>query len=885
MANSSKEIRTISVEKVLEPFVTQIALLVDRDDSADRPKGLSQNKFTILDLIKNSIGDLIRRAEEIISECPDVEDNFRVALSEVQNIGRHFHHSVGNFLDNPVDEESHAELLRASRSLLSSVTRILILADLVDVNQLHSCLESIKGDAECIGILTEESDFSRLNTVLEGHLDSLEHLLKYRSQDLLDSRQRSDLNNSHSTLTLACEMIATATKASFRYPELATLKANREFAVRLAQEAVDRLGCACDATYVPPVLPALQGQAVARLMQGVMKSAEAGVEKTESWNSVFFQSNVQKLSSEIAALTQSAGLADYYQAGIARSTHDLSNAADQFIEAWDFETPAGLQVFVEMIERSCSRICSFISQAALTLCSKTFIANDTVLSQIEGAAKGANEEKLVTAVREIQQQTSDLLDSVLCLCGVWTDPVTVRSIRIAANDLEKLVPQLINASKALALRNQSSIAKENFALFSNAYKCLVKSLLENIDEITDVIDFLDAQDRLLQEDISECQAKAEDGHISGIMSASRNLTARCSQAIDYIQAKLEASEDDIEVVEQIRTVLENIEKNLIPQFTETTRSVCRSLKARNESSEKESIRRIGEAIRNAFRGLRPSLEAMNSAHRRVSSTITEAAFDDMQPRTPSLPQLLPSPQPMEMKESDQNSITDDVANDSLSSQSLPTHPNGSESNLNLLVGKFNRERASLLRRVKNMGNTDNDVLVSLIRTISLRLAEAVNYIGEPKKSSISTDPELVQVASGISLMAAQFNGYCEKLARNFSDLKLKRNLFAGLKNVNLFSHELAVMSRVKADLKIMNSDICLDNAESLIQSARNLIRAIRKAFSDVRIIIECKRNLRTGTLPPIPPRPRERRTSTLSSAEVVSPSYGVKKERNFDFSY
>lgn len=49
----SKEVRTVSVEKVLEPFVTQIALLVDRNDSADRPKGLSQNKFTILDLIKN----------------------------------------------------------------------------------------------------------------------------------------------------------------------------------------------------------------------------------------------------------------------------------------------------------------------------------------------------------------------------------------------------------------------------------------------------------------------------------------------------------------------------------------------------------------------------------------------------------------------------------------------------------------------------------------------------------------------------------------------------------------------------------------------------------------------------------------------------------------
>lgn len=65
-------------------------------------------------------------------------------------------------------------------------------------------------------------------------------------------------------------MLSFPLKASFRHPELATLKANREFAVHLAQEAVDRLGCACDATYVPPVFPVLQGQAVARLMQVVV---------------------------------------------------------------------------------------------------------------------------------------------------------------------------------------------------------------------------------------------------------------------------------------------------------------------------------------------------------------------------------------------------------------------------------------------------------------------------------------------------------------------------------------------------------------------------------------------------------------------------------------
>lgn len=41
------------VEKILEPLVEQISMLTDRNDSLERPKGLSQNKATVLDLVKN----------------------------------------------------------------------------------------------------------------------------------------------------------------------------------------------------------------------------------------------------------------------------------------------------------------------------------------------------------------------------------------------------------------------------------------------------------------------------------------------------------------------------------------------------------------------------------------------------------------------------------------------------------------------------------------------------------------------------------------------------------------------------------------------------------------------------------------------------------------
>lgn len=59
-------------------------------------------------------------------------------------------------------------------------------------------------------------------------------------------------------------------KASLRFPDLATIDANRRFAVQLSCAAVDRLCCACDASYSPEVLPPLKGLAVARVMEDIL---------------------------------------------------------------------------------------------------------------------------------------------------------------------------------------------------------------------------------------------------------------------------------------------------------------------------------------------------------------------------------------------------------------------------------------------------------------------------------------------------------------------------------------------------------------------------------------------------------------------------------------
>lgn len=85
--------------------------------------------------------------------------------------------------------------------------------------------------------------------------------------------------------------------------------------------------------------------------------------------------------------------------------------------------------------------------------------------------------------------------------------------------------------------------------------------------------------------------------------------------------------------------------------------MCRSLKARSGSPDTGSIRRMGEAIRSAFSGLRPTLEGLNQDRGEISSTVADASLE-MQPSTPSLPPPPPpQQQPLKMKETQQSSAS------------------------------------------------------------------------------------------------------------------------------------------------------------------------------------------------------------------------------------
>ncbi|VDN16402.1 unnamed protein product [Dibothriocephalus latus] len=94
-----------------------------------------------------------------------------------------------------------------------------------------------------------------------------------------------------------------------------------------------------------------------------------------------------------------------------------------------------------------------------------------------------------------------------------TDPNSIRFARFTAAELEQLTPQLINASKVLALRPTSTAALGNYSLFSTTYKSFVEMLQTAMDDLTDSTDLLITYDELLREDLASCERQAAVSHL------------------------------------------------------------------------------------------------------------------------------------------------------------------------------------------------------------------------------------------------------------------------------------------------------------------------------------------------------------------------------------
>ncbi|CAF2904911.1 unnamed protein product [Rotaria sp. Silwood2] len=248
-SQKSLEIKTKSIETTLVPLVTQISTLVNYKEKS-RPS-LTTNEKTLHAI--NRVGDAVHMAierfvsvgESIANENPEIKADLTDACREARSAGEAIKRITCVEYDTfgkPVCITDRQSMIQAARSLLSAVTRVLLLADMVVVKQIISIKKKVISTLNRLETVTSFSEFMKLFGVYGSQMVELAHLTGDRQNDLKDERRRSQLSASRTILEKSTMLILTSSKAYLRHIECLHSRQCRDLVYDQVRRALDMVG-------------------------------------------------------------------------------------------------------------------------------------------------------------------------------------------------------------------------------------------------------------------------------------------------------------------------------------------------------------------------------------------------------------------------------------------------------------------------------------------------------------------------------------------------------------------------------------------------------------------------------------------------------------------
>ena len=127
-----------------------------------------------------------------------------------------------------ISSDWSGQMVRAAQELLTSVTRLLILADMLDVHLLLLKVDSAKQDLAFMAGVTNQRQLMEGMRRLERSVSQLSHHAGLRQRELKDPVMKDGLAAARAVLIKGSPMLLSSCNVSVRYPDLGQATANRD---------------------------------------------------------------------------------------------------------------------------------------------------------------------------------------------------------------------------------------------------------------------------------------------------------------------------------------------------------------------------------------------------------------------------------------------------------------------------------------------------------------------------------------------------------------------------------------------------------------------------------------------------------------------------------
>ncbi|XP_066148369.1 catenin alpha [Euwallacea fornicatus] len=820
------EIRTMSVEKTLEPLVLQVTTLVNTNGPSKKKKGKSKRATALVQTVEKATQNFIEKGEQIAYENPDITEEMLAAVDEVRKTGTQMSKDARDFAEDPCSSLKRSNMVRAARNLLSAVTRLLILADMVDVHLLLKSLHVVEGDLEKLKMASSNDELLNNIETFKRNAHELMNQAAKRQLELKDPQLRDDLAAARAVLKKHSTMLLTASKVYVRHPELAAAKANRDYVLKQVCEAVNTINDVAQGR-APQGIGPYDGPG--ELAAALDDFDDHVVMEPLAYNEVHtrpsLEERLESIISGAALMADSSCTRDDRRERIVAECNAVRQALQDLLSEYMSnmgakEKTESLGKAIDTMKGKTKDLRRQLRKAVVDHISDSFMETSTPLLILIKAAQNG-EEKLVEEYAGIFTDHSNKLVEVANLvCSMSNHEDGVKMVRYAAAQIDALCPEVINAARILAARPKSKVALENMDAFRHNWESQVRILTDAIDDITTVDDFLAVSENHILEDVNKCVLALQENEADMLERTAAAIRGRTERIGVVVAAEMDNYEPCI-YTKRVLEAVKVLNDQVMPKFTQRVQVAVQAIVNSQggvppkELDENEFI----DASRLVYDGVREIRRAV----------LMNRADEDLDPEDVELDENYTlETKSKSSAHTGEHGVDEypEISGITTAREAMGKMPEEDRKKILQQVEYFRSEKLKFDREVAKWDDTGNDIIV-LAKHMCVIMMEMTDFTRG--RGPLKTTMDVINAAKKISEAGTKLDKLTRQIADQCPESSTKKDLLAYLQRIALYCHQMNITSKVKADVQNISGELIvsgLDSATSLIQAAKNLMNAV-----------------------------------------------------------
>lgn len=811
----SLEIRTLAVERLLEPLVTQVTTLVNSSNKgpSNKKKGRSKKAHVLAASVEQATQHFLEKGEKIAKDSQFLKQELIDAVEDVRKQGEEMRSASGEFADDPCSSVKRVNMVRAARALLSAVTRLLILADMADVYKL---LVQLKVVEEGIGKLRNagtEQDLGIQYKALKAEVEKLNVMAAKRQQELKDVGHRDQMAAARGILQKNIPILYTASQACLQHPDVAAYKANRDLIYKQLQQAVTGISNAAQATSSEEVASQHGGGELAIALNNFDKQIIVDpLGFSEERFRPSLEERLESIISGAALMADSSCTRDDRRERIVAECNSVRQALQDLLSEYMGNTGRkersdALNSAIDKMTRKTRDLRRQLRKAVMDHVSDSFLETNVPLLVLIEAARNGNEKEVKEYAQVFRDHANKLIEVANLACSISNNEEGVKLVRMSASQLEALCPQVINAALALAAKPHSRVAQETMDLFKDQWEKQVRILTDAVDDITSIDDFLAVSENHILEDVNKCVIALQEKDVDGLDRTAGAIRGRAARVIHVVTSEMDNYEPGV-YTEKVLEATKLLSNTVMPRFTVQVEAAVEALSGDSNlpMDENEFI----DASRLVYDGIRDIRKA-------VLMIRTPEELDDSDFET----------EDFDVRSRTSVQTEDDQLIGGQSARAIMAQlPQEQKAKIAEQVASFQEEKSKLDAEVSKWDDSGNDIIV-LAKQMCMIMMEMTDFTRG--KGPLKNTSDVISAAKKIAEAGSRMDKLGRTIADYCPDSTCKQDLLAYLERIALYCHQLKICSKVKAEVQNLGGELVVsgvDSAMSLIQAAKNLMNAV-----------------------------------------------------------